>query len=131
MFRALRPKGPLDSPAELDGAGLEGLVAQHLRTWIAYSRRDFKLYFWRTKSGNEVDFVIYGDHVFAAIEVKRAARVYVSDLRGLKAFGEDYPEAKLMLLYLGTEPLHIAGIPCLPLPTFLRQLDPRNPACLS
>lgn len=131
MVRALRPKGPIDGPAELDSAGLEGLVAYHLRTWIAYSRRDFKMYFWRTKSGNEVDFVAYGDDIFAAIEIKRAVQVYVSDLRGLKAFGEDYPEAKLMLLYLGAEPLHIAGIACLPLPTFLRQLGPRNPACLT
>ena len=31
VFRSLRPKGPLDRPAELEGPALEGLVAQHLR----------------------------------------------------------------------------------------------------
>ncbi len=36
VFRSLRPKGPLDRPEEIEGAALEGLVAQHLRAWIAY-----------------------------------------------------------------------------------------------
>ena len=36
VFRAVRPKGPLDLPAEIDGAALEGLVFQQLRTWIDY-----------------------------------------------------------------------------------------------
>lgn len=31
VFRSLRPKGPLDRPADMDGQALEGLVMQHLR----------------------------------------------------------------------------------------------------
>jgi predicted AAA+ superfamily ATPase len=31
VFRSLRPCGPLDAPAEIEGLALEGLVAQHLR----------------------------------------------------------------------------------------------------
>lgn len=31
VFRELRPQGPLDREAELEGPALEGLVAQHLR----------------------------------------------------------------------------------------------------
>jgi uncharacterized protein len=31
VFRSLRPRGSLDRPEEIDGAALEGLVAQHLR----------------------------------------------------------------------------------------------------
>ena len=30
-------------------AALEGLVAQHLRAWIAYSGRDLALRYWRTR----------------------------------------------------------------------------------
>ena len=37
VFRSIRPKGPLDRPAEIDGAALEGLVFQHLRAWNDYS----------------------------------------------------------------------------------------------
>ena len=36
VFRWLRPAGPLARPAEIAGAALEGLVAQHLRAWLAY-----------------------------------------------------------------------------------------------
>ena len=49
VFRSLRPKGPLDRPEEIDGQALEGLVAQHLRAWAAYSRHDVELFFWRTR----------------------------------------------------------------------------------
>ena len=46
VFRSLRPKGPLDRPEEIDGQALEGLVAQHLRAWTAYSRQDVNLFYW-------------------------------------------------------------------------------------
>ncbi len=36
VYRSLRPKGPLDRPEMIEGSALEGLVAQHLRAWIAY-----------------------------------------------------------------------------------------------
>ena len=60
VYVAMRPAGPLDRPEEIAGAALEGLVAQHLRAWIDYSEADLSLSFWRTKSGNEVDLVLYG-----------------------------------------------------------------------
>jgi predicted AAA+ superfamily ATPase len=58
------------------------LVAQHLRAWIDYSGRDHQLSFWRTKSGNEVDFIVYGRDGFWAIEVKHTAHLRPADLRG-------------------------------------------------
>jgi len=127
VFVAMRPAGPLDRPEEIGGAALEGLVAQHLRAWIDYSGEDFTLNFWRTKSGNEVDFVIYGRHGFWALEVKRSATVRPADLRGLKAFREDYPEAELRLLYGGEETLVVDGIRCVPCEEFLLELFPGRP----
>ena len=56
LFRSLRPVGPFDRPEELAGAALEGLVAEHLRTWIAYANTRDTLSYWRTRSGSEVDF---------------------------------------------------------------------------
>ena len=70
VFRSLRPKGPLDRPEEIDGQALEGLVAQHLRAWAAYSRHHADLFFWRTRAGTEVDFVVYGEPGLQAFEVK-------------------------------------------------------------
>jgi len=127
VFRAARPLGPLDHPEEIAGAALEGLIAQHLRAWIAYAGSDFSLHFWRTKAGNEVDFVIYGRRGFWAIEVKNTRRVQPADLRGLRAFVEDYPAARPGLIYRGRERLLIEGVPCIPVEEFLRELRPERP----
>lgn len=124
IFRSLRPKGPLDAPEEISGASLEGLVAQQLRAWIAYGRKDRQLHFWRTKSGVEVDFIIYGQDTFLAIEVKSSRRVSSKDVRPLKAFLEDYPQAHACLLYGGRDRLRLEGIQCLPCGDFLPRLAP-------
>lgn len=105
---------------------LEGLVAQHLRAWASYRKIPAELFYWRTKSGSEVDFVLYGADVFVAIEVKRSRTVHSSDLRALKAFKEDYPEAIVYLLYMGQEALKIGDVLCLPCETFLKTLRPSH-----
>jgi predicted AAA+ superfamily ATPase len=124
VFQSLRPKGPLDNPEALQGHALETLVAQHLRAWLDYSNKQGKLYFWHTKSGLEVDFVIYGEIGFYGIEVKNTASVRSEDLRGLKAFKEDYPEAKLIFLYRGNEQKIIQDILCVPVEKYLLELLP-------
>jgi len=124
VFRSLRPRGPLDRPEEIDGASLEGLVAQHLRAWLAYQNGADQLYFWRTRSGSEVDFVIYGPSRLTAVEVKNTSKIHSEDLRSLKAFQEDYPAAKLLLLYRGKERLQRGKILCSPCDEFLRELEP-------
>jgi len=124
VYRSLRPSGPLDRGGDLEGPALEGLVAQHLRAWIAYGNLDAKLHFWRTRTGNEVDFVVYGESGFWALEIKNARRIHPGDLRGLRAFTTDYPEARAALLYRGDEKLRIDGILCLPVEEFLRSLRP-------
>jgi predicted AAA+ superfamily ATPase len=124
VYRALRPKSVLDSVSEIEGSALEGLVAQHLRAWIDYTRTSHSLYFWRTKSGVEVDFIVYGELGLWAIEVKNSITISGKDLTGLKNFGEDYPEATLLLLYRGKERLMKGRILCLPCDEFLQQLVP-------
>lgn len=127
IYRSIRPRGPLDSMAEIEGMALEGLVGQHLRAWASYRSEPAELSYWRTKSGSEVDFVVYGAGVFAAIEVKRSRNVHHTDLRALKTFQEDYPEASVCLLYLGQEEIKISGVLCLPCSSFLAKLHPAGP----
>ena len=100
------------------------MVAQHLRSWIAYSGAPLELSYWRTRTGIEVDFVVYGNTDFFALEVKNTDRVRPDDLRGLRAFMGEYPECRPMLLYRGTEKLEIGGIPCWPVAEFLARLRP-------
>jgi predicted AAA+ superfamily ATPase len=124
VYRALRPRGPLDRPEEIGGPALEGLVAQHLRAWIAYSGSDCELSYWRTRAGVEVDLVVYGAGGFWAVEVKNSAQARPADVQPLASFIRDYPEAEPVLLYRGTDRLLVGGIRCIPADEFLRELRP-------
>ena len=119
VFQSLRPRGPLDRPEEICGVALEGLVVQHLKAWIDEQMEHYELTFWRTRGGSEVDFVIYGEKYFWGIEVKNSNTISRSDLSGLKAFREDYPEAELFFLYRGTRRLMQDNILCIPVEEFL------------
>jgi len=122
VYRTLRPKGPLDLPEAIAGVAFEGLIAQQLRAWLHYRRGDTELFFWRTRSGVEVDFVLYGDLGLVAVETKYSARVRSEDLRSLKAFKADYPEATCNFIYAGRERMLIDDILCLPAEEFLAGL---------
>lgn len=126
VFRSLRPAGPLDRPEEIQGAALEGLVAQHLIAWNAYRGEKNKLYYWRTRSGVEVDFIVYGEEVFWAIEVKNTSRIRKGDLNSLRAFKEEYPRCKTFLLYRGKERILREGVLCMPCKDFLIKLNPKT-----
>ena len=89
----------MDTISEIDGPGLEGLVLQHLRAWNDYQNNNYKLYYWRTKHGVEVDFIVYGKDTFIAIEVKNSKDVHSKDLKGLSSFMKDYPEASAFFIY--------------------------------
>lgn len=126
VYYHLRPKGPLDSPSEINGIALEGLVLQHLKAWSDYSNEKAECYFWQTRGGSEVDFILYGNQYFYAIEIKNAKHVHATDLKSLKAFCADYPEAKPLLLYRGQEKLMIDKILCWPVTDFLMNLIPNH-----
>jgi len=126
VFRYLRPKGPLDNRSDIDGQALEGLIAQCLRAWIDYRGNKNSLYFWRTLSGNEVDFVIYGEDGLVALEVKNSNKIMPFYLKGLKTFKSDYPLAECILVYRGKEKLKIDDILCIPVEEFLLKLHPEK-----
>ena len=83
-------------------------------------------YFWRSRGGAEVDFVIYGENRFYALEVKNAKQIHPKSLKSVKTFLSDYPEAGGMLVYRGTEKLVVDGLPCWPIEDFLLQLEPNH-----
>jgi len=124
VYRSMRPCGALDKPEEIEGAALEGLVAQHLMAWSSYRWGKNKVYFWRTTSGSEVDFVVYGEEVFWAIEVKNTSKIRPEDLRSLRSFKSEYPQSSAFLLYRGKERLMKDNVLCIPCDEFLASLDP-------
>lgn len=122
VYQALKPQGPLDDPGTTKGPALEGFVEQHLRSWISYRNNGDNMFYWRTKAGNEVDFVLYGPDLFEAIEVKNSRSIKKSDLSGLSSFLEDYPQANATLLYRGKNKEIHHGITCVPVEDYLTNL---------
>ncbi len=122
VFRALRPKGPLDRPEEIDGAACETLLFQELLATNDTLDLGYKLSFWRSAANQEVDFILYGARGLFAFEIKRTARVSGVHLRGLRAFLKDYPMAKAYFLYGGRRRLHEGPIDCLPMEDAFRKL---------
>jgi predicted AAA+ superfamily ATPase len=126
VYTMIRPGGQLDRPEEIAGSALEGLVIQHLRSWIAYRGEGDEIFYWRSRGGVEVDIVLYGKQVFVAVEVKNSARVRPQDLRGLREFKNDYPECTCVLLYRGEERLVQNDILAIPVERFLKRLHPHK-----
>ncbi len=122
VFRSLRPMGPLDDRSAMSGHALEGLIAQHLRASCDYSADGRKLYYWRTRTNLEVDFVVYGPDTLEAFEVKNSDMIRPADLKALRAFREEYPGTKATLLYRGNERLIQHGILIEPIDQWLPRI---------
>ena len=114
VYRSIRPCGPLDAPAEIDGISLETLVFQEICAINHYFDLQYELFYWRTSNGEEIDFILYGPQGLLAFEVKRARRWSGKDLSGLKAFSADFPEAKTYFLYGGERREYHNGITIMP-----------------
>ncbi|HET7501407.1 MAG TPA: AAA family ATPase [Kofleriaceae bacterium] len=114
VFRAIRPRGALDSAQEIDGAAIETLLVQSLRAENANAGLGYQMSFWRTPAGDEVDVVMYGEHGLLAFEITRSPVFRETDLRGLRLFCGDYPEATGFLLYGGTRRYQYDRISVLP-----------------
>ena len=123
VFQNLRPRGPLDSDQETNGAALETLVLQEIKARNNYGDWDYKIFYWRTKDQkNEVDFILYGKRGFKAVEVKLSSRVGDRDCRGLLSFLKDYPTAEPFLLYTGRKSYTFKNIRILPVESFLKKM---------
>lgn len=122
VYRAIRPRGPLDRPEEIDGTALETLVYQQLAAVNEQRGLGYQLSYWRTREGLEVDFVLYGERGLRAIEVKRARQLRPSDSAGLRAFCDEYPIARAVLLYGGSRRYHDGPIEVRPIESYLSEL---------
>ena len=120
VYRAIRPMGPLDDTSSVNGIALETLIYQELRALNDLLNWNFELSYWRTHTGEEVDFVFYGERGLFAIETKLTSRIRPEDLKGLRAFRNDYPKARLILLYTGDRVLLIENCSVIPITTFLK-----------
>lgn len=84
---------------------VETWAASELRKLISLGDMGYRLYYWRTYAGREVDFIIEHGEKVVAIEVKWSHKLEDSDLAGLKDCARDLKGRHVMsvLLYPGTE----------------------------
>jgi predicted AAA+ superfamily ATPase len=76
----------VDTSGDGFGRAFEHFIYMELYAYRAYSNKEFSINFWRTKTGQEVDFILDGE---IAIEVK-SGRIDQKQLRHLKFFNQEY-----------------------------------------
>ena len=78
------------------GHAFEHFVMQEIIAYRGYFRRREEISYWHTYNDQEVDAVI-GD-AKVAIKIKSSEQVKTSHKKGLKAFKEEHPECRLILV---------------------------------
>lgn len=102
------------------GHAFEHLVIQEIYAWLHYRHSDEDLTYWRTYTGIEVDVVIGDARV--AIEIKSAEEVQKRHLRGLKAFADEYPLSRRMVVSLDKFTRKVDDVECVYVKDFFSML---------
>lgn len=87
--------------ARESGGLFETLVLLQLRLEAELSIPRARLFYWRTTTGKECDFVLERGRDLVAFEVKLTTRPRYADLVGLQEFMKEYPETKAGVLVHG------------------------------
>lgn len=102
------------------GHAFEHLIIQELIAYLGYRNSDKALSYWRTSSGYEVDAIIGNGLV--AIEIKSSNEVNSRHLKGLKAFQEDFPNARAIVVSMDKNRRILNGVEVFPALEFLKAL---------
>ena len=102
------------------GHAFEHFMMQEIIAYLNYSESDEKLSYWRTASGYEVDAIVGNGRV--AVEFKSSEEVQSKHTKGLRAFSEDFSDARLIIVSLDRNPRMLNGVEVLPAYDFLRML---------
>ena len=102
------------------GHAFEHLVVQELHAYMNYTESDEQMTYWRTYTGKEVDIVIGDARI--AIEIKSVNEVAPKHLKGLKAFAEEHPDSRRIIVSFDTINRKIGDIECTYVMDFFRLL---------
>lgn len=88
------PKNP-----RIYGRRFEQFVIGQLLAAIHYRRLDYRLFYWRTNHGAEVDVLLcIGNRIRCALEIKSTPNIAVETLSGPKSFMADNPYVPVYVL---------------------------------
>jgi predicted AAA+ superfamily ATPase len=116
----LLKRGRIEFGSELFGNAFEHFIYNELYAHSSYSGKDYPIYYWRTASQIEIDFVLGNNDV--AIEAKATNNALPKHLKGLKYFSEEYAVKQLILVCNEPLPRISDGIRILPWKIFLEEL---------
>jgi predicted AAA+ superfamily ATPase len=116
----LLKRGKIEFGSENFGKAFEHYIYHEIYTHSSYSGLDYPIYYWRTASQIEIDFVLGNNDV--AIEIKSTDRVNDRHLKGLKQFGEEYKTKYSILICNEPLPRLKDNIWILPWKVFLEKL---------
>ncbi|MBO6190163.1 MAG: ATP-binding protein [Alloprevotella sp.] len=102
------------------GHAFEHFMMQEIIARQSYQGVENELSYWHTYTGYEVDAVLRQADV--AIEFKAVSEVQSRHLKGLKAFSEEHPKARLVIVSLDAAPRLFNGVEVLPANVFLQKL---------
>jgi hypothetical protein len=89
----------------LSGEIYETMVVTELYKWLKTAQREGELFFYRTRSGLELDILLQTEYGIIGLEVKSRKKIINSDTRAMKeiarALGKDWRGG--MVLYQGDE----------------------------
>lgn len=102
------------------GHAFEHLIILEIIAYIGYFRSQLSLSYWRTTSGYEVDAII--GNAEAAIEIKSSHEVQSHHTKGLKAFSEEFPNTRLIVVSLDKYPRRMNNVEIYPAIQFLSML---------
>jgi len=109
-----------ETRGEQFGRAFEHFIFMEIVAYSSYSRINFPVHYWRTKSGLDVDFVLGNGEV--AVEVKGQQLVDNKELKSLSAFIEENRPKKAIIVSNEREGRRVGPINILPWRTFLEEL---------
>ncbi len=124
VARALSGRLAYPPTSEEMGPLAETFVLNEVRAWLGYSRTDYRLYFWRSYDGVEVDVLCETVEGFVAIEIKASSRWERRFNRGLHRVADDVGKNRTTCygVYLGERAALWDDVNVLPLIDFLKRL---------
>jgi predicted AAA+ superfamily ATPase len=96
VTRALRRMLVIQEGSVEFGHFFEQFIIMEIRAFLSYNHWYKNIYFWRTSCGKEVDLVVGEAEI--AIEIKTSKQKSMKEFKGLLAFGEEFPKAKLIAI---------------------------------
>lgn len=116
----LLKRGQIEKGSEAFGNVFEHFIYQEIYAHSHYTGIQYPIYYWRTASQIEIDFVL-GDHE-VAIEVKSTENATLRHTKGLQRFSEEYSVKQKILVTNDAFPRQMGSVLVLPWKIFLKKL---------